>query len=206
MPVEENIVPTERPETFSTQEVDTENSLLTWNAKKVGGEHYGRVYIQSWILDFDEEGNLIWWDVVIDMNTITVDDLEEGSDMHGMLLNHLRSEDFFSVELYPLATLFITQATLISPNTYEINADLDIKNISNPISFVATIDENWYFNAPIVIDRTLRDITFRSLRFFSNIADNAINDEINFTVSVAITHTKKKDMRTLISFFDYSNL
>jgi hypothetical protein len=65
---------------------------------------------------------------------------------------------------------------------------LTIKGITNPIIFVATVDPatNTY-TAPIVIDRTLWDIKYNSVKFFSDIADKAIEDLIQFDITITLS-------------------
>ena len=119
------------------------------------------------------------------MNTITVDDLE--GDMQAGLLKHLQGDDFFSVAAHPTSTFTITTVKELAPNSYEVTGDLTIKGISNPVTFVASVDATTMtFTAPIVIDRTLWDIKFRSLKFFSDVADKAIDDTITYDVTLTV--------------------
>lgn len=177
--------PAQLPSGAITKEADTMTSLVNRNSKKVGGEHYGTVKLESGLLTF-VDGSLMGGSFVIDMTTMTVDDLQ--GDSQAWLLNHLKGDDFFSVESYPKATLTITEVTALeTENSFDVRGDLTIKWITNPISFVATLDEaGTTATAPIVIDRTLWDIKYRSLRFFSDIADKAIEDEITFTVTLTL--------------------
>jgi polyisoprenoid-binding protein YceI len=168
----------------STLQANTETSLLKWDAKKVGGAHFGTVKLNTGSLDFNAENQLVGGTFVIDMTTITVDDMEPTNNMHGALLSHLQSDDFFSVETNPTSTLTITDVKLLTENSYEVTGDLTIKGITNPVTFVATVDESMTFTAPIVIDRTLWDIKFRSLKFFSDVVDVAIEDNIVYTVTI----------------------
>lgn len=167
-----------------TKQANTETSLIKWNAKKVGGEHYGIVKLANGSLDFDAANKLVGGTFTIDMNTITVDDLE--GDMQAGLLTHLQGEDFFDVANHTTSTFTITSAKEIAPNSYEITGDLTIKGITNSVTFVATVDENMTFTAPMVIDRTLWDIKFRSLKFFSDIADKAIDDMITYDITLTV--------------------
>jgi len=168
----------------TAKEANTETSTIRWNAKKVGGAHYGTVKLNNGTLNFDENNKLIGGTFTLDMNSITNDDLE--GDTHDSLLKHLQSDDFFSVENHPTSTLTITQVTELDTDAYQVTADLTIKGITNPVTFVATVDEDMTFIAPITIDRTLWDIKFRSLKFFSDIADKAIDDNITYDVKLTI--------------------
>lgn len=120
------------------------------------------------------------------MNSITVDDLQ--GEAGAGLLKHLQGDDFFSVEKNPEAMLTITSVIpQAAADTYEVNATLTIKGITKPISFIATLDPTGTTaNAPISIDRTAWDIKFRSLKFFSDVADKAIEDTIMFDVTLQL--------------------
>lgn len=167
----------------TTKQVNVETSTLKWNAKKVGGAHYGTVKLANGSLDFDATSKLIGGTFTIDMTTITVDDLQ--GDMQAGLLTHLKGEDFFAVDANPTSTLTITTVKELAPNSYEVTADLSIKGIINPVTFVASVDPaTMAVTAPISLDRTLWDIKFRSLKFFSDVADKAIDDTVTYEVTL----------------------
>ncbi|HPR61964.1 MAG TPA: YceI family protein, partial [Prolixibacteraceae bacterium] len=92
-------------------EVKTSESNLKWTGKKVAGSHYGQIDLKegSFTLKNDqiESGKF-----VIDMNSITCDDLT--GDMNKSLVGHLKSDDFFSVESYPEATLLLSESTKLN--------------------------------------------------------------------------------------------
>src|SRR4051812_7914419 len=83
--------------------VDTDRSLIEWSAKKIGGGHVGTTKISSGSLIFD--GNTLKSGTfVMDMPSLTV----EGSKS---LLDHLKSDDFFSVTKFPTSTFVVTKVT-----------------------------------------------------------------------------------------------
>ena len=180
-----DVAPTQNPNVASSKQAVLETSVVKWLAKKVGGQHFGTVKLQNGQLDYDANNKVVWGSFTIDMNSITVDDIQW--EMQAGLLKHIQSDDFFSVETNPTATFVITSVKEISPTSLEVTGDLTIKWIRNPTTFVATVDETGNsFSAPIVIDRTLWDIKFRSLKFFSDVADKAIEDTITFDVTLNV--------------------
>jgi polyisoprenoid-binding protein YceI len=180
-----NVAPTQNPNVASSKQAVLETSVVKWLAKKVGGQHFGTVKLQNGQLDYDANNKVVWGSFTIDMNSITVDDIQW--EMQAGLLKHIQSEDFFAVEINPTATFVITSVKEISPTSLEVTGDLTIKWIRNPTTFVATVDETGNsFSAPIVIDRTLWDIKYRSLKFFSDVADKAIEDNITFDVTLNV--------------------
>lgn len=173
------------PTAASSKQAVLETSVVKWLSKKVGGQHFGTVKLQKGQLDYDTNNKLVWGSFTIDMNTITVDDIQ--GEMQASLLKHLQSDDFFSVATNPTATFTITAVKELTPTSLEVTGDMTIKWIRNPVTFVATVDETGNtFTAPIVIDRTLWDIKFRSLKFFSDVADKAIEDTITFDVTLNV--------------------
>lgn len=168
-----------------------DKSEIKWNAKKVTGEHYGKVVLQNGQLMVDKN-RVTGGTFVIDMNSLTVDDIKD-EKMNGRLKDHLKSDDFFSTDKFPTATFTITSVKPIAkaeagkPNS-TVTGDLTVKGISNSITFPATISvKNGIATAvaDVTIDRTKYDIRYRSSNFFENLGDKAIYDD--FTISLNIS-------------------
>lgn len=51
--------------------------------------------------------------------------------------NHLRSEDFFDVEKYPIITFVSTDIVKAGENTYSITGDFTIKDVTKQVTFEA---------------------------------------------------------------------
>ena len=101
-----------------------------------------------------------------------------------MLEGHLKSDDFFDVDKYPLSTISITKATKTEGNNYSIVADLTIKGITHSITFDADVrikEISFLATANIKIDRTKWDITYNS-GTFGYIGDYLILDDIVFDI------------------------
>ncbi len=167
--------------------VDTGASTLAWKANKVLAGHTGLVAIKSGELMISN-GQLAPSEIVIDMATITSD---EGIDP---LVKHLKSADFFNVEEYPEARLAIKSSTLgDGPGEYIVSGDLTIKGITRPIDFraQANMEENRLLaRAEIIIDRTNWDIKYRSGKFFQDLGDNLISDEVSFVINLSTSKTE----------------
>ncbi len=169
-----------------------DQSTLRWDAAKVGGKHNGTVNIKSGRVraneDVIEEARF-----VIDMKSIAVEDIQNPTQNQN-LVDHLKSDDFFSVDEHPEAVLHITQANPVEdtssgkPN-YIMQGDLTIKDITNPIEFPATIVQNddgtVDASAGFEIDRTLWDVRFGSGKFFEDIGDKAIDDMFTVTLNIS---------------------
>lgn len=165
-------------------------STLGWVAKKVTGKHNGTVQFKEGTVLVS--GNQITGGTfTVDMNTVKVVDLTD-ADYNAKLLGHLRSDDFFSVEKNPTATLKITSVAPIKgaaadANNVTITGDLTIKGTTKPITFAAKAGvKNGVAAASgtAIIDRTKYDIRYGSKSFFASIGDKAIDDEFAITFNV----------------------
>ena len=93
------------------------------------------------------------------------------------------SDDFFSVEKFPTATLKIKA---IDDNN-QVTADLTIKDITHEIQFPATIavaNDKLTAEADFEIDRSLWDIRYGSGKFFKDLGDKLIKDEIEISLKI----------------------
>ena len=79
--------------------IDTENSQLRWEASKVTGSHWGYIKMKKGEIILNGE-KVVSGEFFVDLNTITVEDMGV-SPWAEKLVNHLKSDDFFSVESYP---------------------------------------------------------------------------------------------------------
>ena len=166
--------------------VETLQSNLEWNGKKVTGEHTGNIAISKGDILVDGS-KIVGGNVLIDMNSITNKDITDDSYKQ-KLLGHLKSDDFFSAEKHPTGTFKITSVAPIKgaqagAANYTVKGDLTLKGITKPISFPATVSVKEGLasaTGTATLDRTQWDIKYNSKSFFPNIADKAIYDD--FTV------------------------
>lgn len=168
-----------------------EKSELTWNGKKVTGEHSGTIGLKSGNLTVNKD-KVTGGKFVIDMNSIKVTDITD-PEYNGKLVGHLKSDDFFGVEKFPTATFEIkalapiAKAAAGKPN-YKVNGLLTIKGITKPVQFPATITvKNGVATAKadVTINRAQYDVKYGSESFFGSLGDKAIMDD--FTVSFNVT-------------------
>ncbi len=164
--------------------VNSTNSTLTWVGKKVTGEHTGNLAIKNGELEF-ANNKLKGGSFEIDMTSITCTDLT--GEWNEKLVGHLRSDDFFSVDKYPTSKVAITKVKSKGSNKHEVTADVTIKGITHPVTFMATTQESngvITATADVAVDRTKYDIKYGSGSFFDGLGDKMIDDE--FTLSVSL--------------------
>ena len=179
----------------TTYTVDAAQSNMTWDGKKVTGQHNGTVKIANGTVLVDKN-KLVGGTVNVDMNSIVSLDLTDAG-YNQKLIGHLKSDDFFSVEKHANATFKINSATPIkgakagAPN-YNVAGNLTIKGITQPVTFPATVTVNGNTisakSEAITLDRTKWDIRYGSKTFFASIGDKAIMDD--FTVKFNVVAKK----------------
>ena len=166
--------------------VNAENSTVKWIGSKVASSHEGTVNIQKGILMINH-GTLVGGQFSIDMNSIACSDIES-EKKNKYLVDHLKSDDFFDVEQFPLTTITIINAVKGDGNSYTVVAALTIKGITHPVTFPANVTINglnFSATAKIKIDRTKWDIKYNSGNFFKDLGDKLILDEVEFDVSLS---------------------
>ncbi len=168
--------------------VNKTESTVTWKASKVTGEHWGYVPISDANLDVTG-GKITGGSFELDMVNLTVEDLTDPKSK-GNLTNHLKSDDFFSVEKFNKSTFKITSAKTSNGTDYTINGTLTIKGISQPITFPAKASvagNKMTATGQITFDRTKFDIKYRSGSYFEDLADKMIYDEVKLDVKLVAT-------------------
>lgn len=172
-----------------TYKVDTQKSALNWEGKKVTGQHNGVVKFNEGTLTVDGT-KLTGGTFAFDMNSITCLDLTDAG-YNAKFIGHMKSEDFFNTTKYPTSKFVITKVTPKGGNNYDITGNMTIKNITNPVTFPATVTvagNTITAEGKAVLDRTKYDIKFGSKSFFENIGDKAIYDD--FTINLKTVASK----------------
>jgi polyisoprenoid-binding protein YceI len=161
---------------------DTTKTKLIWIGEKVTGEHSGTINMQSGWLTW-QDNKIVDGEFIIDMKSIR--DAEKSK----MLEGHLKSDEFFSVEKFPTAKLVVTGSARFDKGTADVNGNLTIKGITNPVTFKAIMqkkDDGVWFFANITVDRTKYEIRYGSGSFFDNLGDKTIYDEFKLKVSLLV--------------------
>ncbi|MFV0417123.1 MAG: YceI family protein [Dysgonomonas sp.] len=170
--------------------VDTAASSIHWKGSKIGGSHHGTIALKSGSLAVNGE-EVVSGSFTIDMNAIVDEDLTQ-KDMNEMLVNHLKSEDFFDVAKYPQSTFTITKIEA-APNvtdsvSHSVSGNLKLKDVEKNITFGAKITKegNKYtaVTVPFTIDRTQWNVKYGSKTLFADLKENIVNDNIELQITV----------------------
>ncbi len=136
-------------------DVDTQNSEVSWVGTKPTGKHDGIFKIKEGKIKLDA-GKIVGGNIVIDMKTIEVKDLEKGKGKED-LEKHLASKDFFEVDKFPTAEFVIEKVVgyeapknnvtekkdaeyTLSDPTHTIIGNLTIKGETKSITFPAKVN------------------------------------------------------------------
>ena len=163
--------------------VNNEKSTIYWLGKKITGEHSGYINIVKGKMLIDNN-QIIDGNFVIDMNSMICTDIEDAS-MNKKLLEHLKSDDFFSTEKYPNSTLEIISSTIFSNNKSKVTGRLTIKGKTEPIVFEVLRNNNNY-KAELNIDRSKYDVRYGSTSFFDSLGNRAIDDIFTLKIDLFV--------------------
>ena len=163
--------------------VNNEKSTIYWLGKKITGEHSGYINIVKGKMLIDNN-QIIDGNFVIDMNSMTCTDIEDAS-LNKKLLEHLKSDDFFSTEKYPNSTLEIISSTIFTNNKSKVTGRLTIKGKTEPIVFEVLRNNNNY-KAELNIDRSKYDVRYGSTSFFDSLGNRAIDDIFTLKIDLFV--------------------
>ncbi|HEV3249768.1 MAG TPA: YceI family protein [Puia sp.] len=161
-------------------EIVSTRSNIDWVGRKITGAHNGTIAVKEGELILTD-GKLAGGKFIIDTTSIKILDITDPTT-NAQLAGHLASDDFFSIEKYPEATLEITS---VSGNHVEGN--LTIKGIARPVNFDAAVNvdgDTLIATGRLMIDRTKYEMKFRSGNFFKDLGDTLIYDDFELNVSI----------------------
>lgn len=161
-------------------EIVSTQSNIDWVGRKVTGAHNGTIDVKEGELILND-GKLTGGKIIVDIASIKILDISDPAT-NAQFVGHLASDDFFSTEKYPEATLEITS---VSGNHVEGN--LFIKGITHPVGFDVAVNVNGdqlTATGKLVIDRTKYEMKFRSGNFFKDLGDTLIYNDFELGISV----------------------
>ena len=164
-------------------EIDLSKSHVLWTGKKIGGTHNGKILIQSGSFEL-KNGKIVSGNVVIDMNSITNDDLKDAG-YNRQLVDHLKSDDFFGVNNYPTATFKLTSAGKFNSDKAVVTGLLTIKGKTEKVSFVVNRRGNVYLSQ-LKVDRSKFGVRYGSKSFFNDLGDKVIDDIFTLDIKLVL--------------------
>ena len=172
--------------------VDVDGSFIRWTGRNLFNFHTGDLKLKDGFVEL-KDGKLVAADFRIDMDSIACSDLTD-SKLNGMLIGHLRTDDFFDVANHPVAEFVVSSAEPIEgvpaglPN-HRIKGELTLCGKSHAVEFDALVawkdDGSCVAQAVLDFDRTRWGSIYGSGRFFSRLGQHVVNDLVHLHVKVA---------------------
>ncbi len=165
--------------------IDTMASTLNWKGSKPTGSHDGTVKLKSGSI-LIESGKLKGGSFVIDMNSIYNKDIKDRKTAL-KLEGHLKSKDFFEVNVYPTSKFEITKVEEVKGKLM-VTGNLKIKDVKKSITIPTSVsmkDRITTFKSDVFyIDRSDFNVKYASKKFFDNLKNKFISDiiELSFIV------------------------
>ena len=159
--------------------VDKLNSNVQWIGRKVTGEHSGRIQLAGGFI-VKGDGKLNSGEILMNMQSITVDDIEDPK-WNQKLVDHLKNDDFFNSEKYPTAKFVFSEFKGKGADTH-VKGNMTIRDKTVALNFVlnTVIDaDSSYASGSINIDRSLFGVKYGSGSFFKGLGDEMIMDEFS---------------------------
>jgi polyisoprenoid-binding protein YceI len=165
--------------------IDVATSSLTWRGENiVGKKHQGTILVKRGTVNI-AGGAITGGEIVIDMNTLTNTDLtgNEKTKIEG----HLKSADFFDAGKFGEAVYSITSGTKKNAINYDVTGKLTVKGITQDLNCTLVVAPNGSginVGGGFVFDRSQFDVRYGSDKFFDNLGDNMIKNEVIMTVNL----------------------
>ena len=184
-----DVLAIEMPQNITYNKIKA-GSYLAWHAAHLGGinPRQGKIHYKEASISIDH-GKIRNANIVIDMNTLTVEDLAE--DAIEDLTEHLKSDDFFdtknnSTSMFKLTSVEKTQGDFNS----KITGDLTLLNVTNSVTFNANVRitkeqvsvKSEYF----VIDRSDWGMTYNAKGTLGVPLDYLISNDVGFSVDITL--------------------
>ena len=168
--------------------IDTTKSKVQWTGSKITEKHTGYIQVKSGNVII-EKGKLNGGHIVIDMQSITCDDIEN-KKYNNRLVRHLKGEDFFNTTLHPEASLKIKRSIKKTTGDYRILAELTILGETHPVEFTLKMlskNKTYTSTGNITINRLEWGIRYGSGKFFAELGDRMIHDDFSLAFEL---HTR----------------
>lgn len=170
--------------------VDAQASKIAWKGtKKMGSAHNGHISVKEGEITTDKKNQITAGTVVVDMKTISNEDLKDSAEYQKKLVGHLSSADFFNVEKYPTSTFKITSVTAgKAKNEVIVKGELTMIGGTHPVEMPATVTVDkgvMTGKGKLMIDRTKWGLKYGSGNFFKELAgDKIINDQFELDLDL----------------------
>lgn len=173
-----------------TYSLSPESSTVAWSAYRVRYGHEGTLGIKDGSVTV-VDGQITDAEVILDMTAIQNTDMLQYPARVAKLEADLKSENFFDVEKYPTAAFTLSEATRRNKKgSFDFSGILLMKDIEGVVDFSGDVmneGDGLRLTGSFAIDRTTWDIRFGSGKFFEDLGDLVISDEITINLDILAT-------------------
>jgi len=163
----------------STLTLNSEASKIAWMGYKPTGQHRGVIPATNGTVTVNGT-EVTGGSFSFDITALEIHDLEEGTENHGKLKNHLQSDDFFDAANHPTATFEITA---VEPFTAEdIVTDEEqfaSENTPKANSELSPEAPNYWVSGNLTMRGTTKNIKFPAT---INVADGVVTAKAGFNI------------------------
>jgi len=155
-------------------------SKIDWIGRKITGAHNGSIAVKEGELLLNGD-KLTGGKIIVDTTSVKILDIMDPAT-NAQFAGHLASDDFFSTEKYPEASLEI-----IAASGNHVEGKLTIKGITHIIGFDIVLKISGDLltaTGKLVIDRTKYEMKFRSGNFFKDLGDTLIYNDFELDILV----------------------
>jgi polyisoprenoid-binding protein YceI len=182
-----------------THQIDVENSRVEWTGRNLTGAHSGTIKLREGTIEI-VGGRPVRGSFTLDMHSIANADIEDG-DLRRMLVNHLKSDDFFDVQHFPDAEFRLTRVSPLpdakpgNPN-FDVSGELMIKGIRRDITFRAILAETseglLAADGHLDIDRTHWNVLYGSGKFYEKLGKHLVHDEVSLGLKLVTLRSRQE--------------
>ena len=167
--------------------VESDDSMVEWTGRNIGGRHYGTVRVASGQITI-RDGVLADGSFELDMDSFTPTDLT--GEMAELLVAHLKSDDFFATAEHPTARFEITGLDAIegarpgAPNCH-VSGRLTMRGATEELGFPAVVaakGDAIALDAHFDLDRTRWNINYGSGRLYDDLGMHLVNDDVSLQI------------------------
>ncbi|MFN4000237.1 YceI family protein [Algoriphagus sp.] len=165
--------------TGKTLSLKTDATSIAWRGYKPTGQHFGQIPATAGELVV-ADGTITGGSFTFDIPSLTIEDLEAGSENHGKLYGHLQSADFFDAANHPTATFEITSTEPFTAND-EVADKEEFKSANTPNSASDLSPEapTHWISGNLTMRGTTKNIKFPAA---VTISDGAVKAKAGFNI------------------------